>query len=114
MTPLARWGPSAMMFSMKTTASKVHDVATEARTMGRFEFIALFVSRCTARKEGREATSGLILRKTAAGWVYSFKGGADLCSPTTADRVVDVIRRTALNHYVQMAEDFRYEAHQAA
>jgi hypothetical protein len=97
---------------MKTT--RVHDVATEAKTMGRFDFIALFVSRCTARQAGREVTSGLYVRKTSAGWVYGFKGGADLCAPTTTDRLVDVIRRTALNHYVQMAEDFRYEAHQVA
>lgn len=77
--------------------------------MVRFEFVALFVSRCTARKDGREATSGLMVRKTSTGWVYGFKGGADLCAPGSADRVVDIIRRTALNHYVQMAEQFRID-----
>jgi hypothetical protein len=97
---------------MKTT--RVHDVATEAKTMDRLEFVALFVARCTARKAGREATSGMQLRKTAAGWVYGWSGGLDCCAPTTAAKVIDVIRRTALNHYVQMAENFRADAHLAA
>lgn len=91
-------------------AKRVYDVAAEAKTMDRFDFVALFVSRCTARKDGRLATSGLQVRKTGAGWVYGWAGGADLCAPGTAARVVDAIRRTALNHYVQMAEGFRIDA----
>jgi hypothetical protein len=94
-----------------TTTKPIHDVSGEARSMERFEFIALFVSRCTARIAGREVTGGLLVRKTRAGWVYGFKGMADLCAPGSAARVVDAIRRTRLNHYVQMAEDFRIEAH---
>lgn len=95
-------------------AKRVYDVAGEAKTMKRFDFVALFVARCTARKEGRDVTSGLMVRKTPGGWVYGFKGGADLCAPGSADRLVDVIRRTALNHYVQAAEQFRSDAYEAA
>lgn len=89
----------------------VHDVAHEARTMDRFEFIALFVSRCTSREARRAATGGLRVRKTRAGWVYGWASGLDCCAPTTAAKLVDVIRRTALNYYVQQAEDFRIDVH---
>ena len=82
--------------------------------MERFEFVALFVSRCTAREARRGAVGGLHLRKTRKGWVYGYKGLADLCAPTSAANVVDVIRRTALNFYVQQAEEFRIDAHAEA
>lgn len=88
----------------------IHDVEGEAKTMERFAFVALFVARCTARKANREVTGGLQLRKTPEGWIYGWAGGLDCCAPTTAAKVVDVIRRTALNHYVQEAEAFRIEA----
>lgn len=83
------------------------DVVAEAKSLSRFEFIALFVARCTARKDGREMTNGLRVRKAKGGWVYGFEGMPASCAPTTADRVYDMIRRSALNYYVQQAEDIR-------
>lgn len=92
-------------------AARIWDVVGAAKTLSRFEFVAEVVARKTARKADRDVTSGLYVRKTRGGWVYGY---ADMpepsCQPTSADRLYDMIRRTALNVYVQSAEDFRAEA----
>lgn len=93
------------------SAVRTWDVVGAAKTLSRFEFVAEVVARKTARKADRDVTAGLYVRKARGGWVYGYDGmPAPSCLPTSADRLYDMIRRTALNVYVQSAEDFRSEA----
>jgi len=87
------------------------DATGEAASSDRFTFIVRFVARMTQRKADRALTNGMYVRETRAGWEYGFDGlPAASCRPVSPNALYDMIRRTALNHYVQMAEDFRAQA----
>lgn len=87
------------------------DIVATAKTATRFEFVAAFVARMTRTKVGRDVTSGLQVVKAKGGWSYGFADmPAPACEPTTPDRLYDMIRRTALNYYVQQAEALRLDA----
>lgn len=86
------------------------DVATAAASLDRFEFIARFVALMTRRSADRAVTSGLEVRAVDGGYVYGFHGMPASCRAVDAAGLYDMIRRTALNYWVQQAEELRVVA----
>lgn len=90
--------------------TKRFDIAS-AKTSDRFSFICRFVAHMTRTAEGRGVVDGLYVREQRGAFVYGFHGmPAPSCSPATADRAFDMIRRTALAYYVAQAEELRAAA----
>lgn len=93
----------------KTIRLPAHvDMADNARTLSRFEFIAFFTAHATRTAEGRKIVEGLQVKKTAQGWTYGVAGHTALLGePSDAHRLFENIRRGLLVEYVRQAEDFR-------
>jgi hypothetical protein len=86
------------------------DVAS-AKTSDRHTFTCRYVAWATQTADGRSLVGGLYVREQRGAFVYGFHGmPVPLCSPATADRAFDMIRRTALAYYVAQAEELRAAA----
>lgn len=106
-------GPSAYHEAKQPWTGKFWDVGHYAKTLPRFEFILHYVARMTRLKKNRDLVNEMGLKYGKKGWYYTV-GGTPASNPTKdAGKVYDMIRRTALNYYVQQAEDLRAEAHES-
>lgn len=88
------------------------DIQKAAQTLPRFEFVIQFVARETRTKKGRDLVDGYQVIKTPKGWTYVNEQSpkVHLAIPTTADRLFDNIRRTALGYYTQKGDELRADA----
>jgi len=87
------------------------DLPQAAKTLPRFEFIMQFVARETRTKKGRGLVDGYRVIKTPKGWTYVHERNPKLhlANPTTADRLFDNVRRTALGYYTRKGDELRVD-----
>jgi hypothetical protein len=90
------------------------DIQKAAKELPRFEFVVQFVARETRTKKGRDLVDGYQVIKTPKGWTYVNEQNPKLhlAQPTTADRLFDTIRRTALGYYTRKGDELRVAAFQ--
>jgi hypothetical protein len=86
--------------------TRIRDIANEARSMGRFDFIANFVAGATRNKEQRKPVDGWQLRRIGNGWGLMWNG-MYMTSAKTSHEAYEAMRRGELNFYVRQAEDLR-------
>lgn len=86
------------------------DIGNAVRRMGRFDFIAEYLRRHTARKAGRAVVEGYQVVKRRGKWTYRSPSGVEMMPPGDSGKLFDVARRTPLSRYIQQAEEFRIYA----
>jgi hypothetical protein len=88
--------------------ARIRDIANEAKTMPRFDFIAHFVQGATRTKGQREPVAGMQVKRLGDGWTYTFMG-KPATRPLSTHALYEEMRRNELNFYVRQAEEFRID-----